>query len=253
MADSQTVQSLIDYYVNLLIVQYHGKPKARATIEAYVKEVIGDGILFDIRDAFSVDTAVGVQLDVIGKYVGVDRFYKNQVLIDFFALSDYDEPDPVALEMWGFSDYTDFGLTVNNGTLTYDAVVASDFRLSDDSFRTIIRLKIIQNYSNHSHESIDTSIFDFFGTDIIPDSQGDMHMIYFVTRTFNEVIFAAIFKSVLPRPMGVGLDTISFDDPFFGLASYEDSSPLIEGFTEYSTYDSKEGETLAYSKITRIA
>ena len=65
-----------EYLSNLLIYQYHGKPKAKATIEAVGKMFPVDLILA-VRDSFSIDTAVGKQLDVLAKYVGVNRFYTH--------------------------------------------------------------------------------------------------------------------------------------------------------------------------------
>lgn len=69
-----TNQELIDYYKDLLIIQYRNKPKARATIDALVKNVIMNQLGQQLYDAFDVDQAEGVQLDVIGKYVGVSRY-----------------------------------------------------------------------------------------------------------------------------------------------------------------------------------
>lgn len=68
-----TTQELIDYYVNLLIIQYHGKPKAVATIEALLKPIIMDKLLIEVQNGFDLTTAVGVQLDTLGKYIGVTR------------------------------------------------------------------------------------------------------------------------------------------------------------------------------------
>lgn len=68
-----TVDELKDYYASLLILQYLNKPKASATIKTLVNMVIGDLLPLAVQDAFSVDTAAGVQLDVLGKYVGVSR------------------------------------------------------------------------------------------------------------------------------------------------------------------------------------
>lgn len=64
---------LIDYYAKLLILQYVGKPKAFATIQTLVTPVIMDQLPIGVQNAFKIGTAVGVQLDVIGKYVGVIR------------------------------------------------------------------------------------------------------------------------------------------------------------------------------------
>jgi len=63
----------INYYANLLIIQYRNKPKAVATIKAIVSLFLSDDIFLQVQDAFDLDTAVGVQLDVLGKYTGVSR------------------------------------------------------------------------------------------------------------------------------------------------------------------------------------
>lgn len=68
-----TNQELIDYYANLLILQYIGKPRAYATVEASVTPFIMDQLPIAVQNAFGIDTAVGVQLDILGKYIGVSR------------------------------------------------------------------------------------------------------------------------------------------------------------------------------------
>lgn len=64
---------IIEYYANLLILQYLQKPKAFNTVEALVAPVIMNQLPIDVRDAFDIETAQGVQLDVLGKYAGVTR------------------------------------------------------------------------------------------------------------------------------------------------------------------------------------
>ena len=68
-----TLTDLEDYYKNLLIIQYHNKPKAQATVAQWVDCMTGDGIMTQLWDAFDIDTAIGAQLDAIGKLVGVGR------------------------------------------------------------------------------------------------------------------------------------------------------------------------------------
>lgn len=71
-----TTQELINYYANLLILQYIGKPNAYATVKALVSPVVMDQLPTLVQNAFNLNganPAVGVQLDVIGKYVGVTR------------------------------------------------------------------------------------------------------------------------------------------------------------------------------------
>ena len=61
-------------YVDLLIKQYWEQPNAVAEIEAQAVtwEAIRD-ILLDFDAEFDLDTAIGAQLDIIGKIVGLRR------------------------------------------------------------------------------------------------------------------------------------------------------------------------------------
>jgi hypothetical protein len=69
-----TTAELISYYSGLLIIQYRSKPKAKATIEASVGPVVTDQLPALIQDSYDLSTAIGVQLDVLGKYAGVTRY-----------------------------------------------------------------------------------------------------------------------------------------------------------------------------------
>jgi Protein of unknown function (DUF2612) len=67
---------LINYYANLLILQYLGKSKAYATIQTLVTPVVMDQLPTQVQNAFNLTgstPAQGVQLDVLGKYAGVSR------------------------------------------------------------------------------------------------------------------------------------------------------------------------------------
>lgn len=250
------MDELIEYYVKLLIIQYAGRPKAQATIRAFAKALMADGVMFAVRDAYNIETAVGVQLDVIGKYVGIDRFYNITAPEGYFRTPDYEEVNPQD-EPGGFTDYAGFDVDDQyNGTMTYNSIVTKNNQLNDEDYRQLIKLKIIQNHSNHSHQSIDDSIFAFFGTDVIPTSQGNMHMYYFISDDASSIVLAAQAKGVLPRPMGVGVGFI--DKPnnggLFGYTTYSaiqnnNYPPVTTGYTTYADYATKEGKTLTYRDI----
>lgn len=244
-------QALIDYYTNLLIIQYNQKPKARAMIAAFAKQLLATGVFFDVRDGYNIDTAVGKQLDVLGKYIGLDRFYNEEDLDGFFAFSTYDE-DPIDPLKIGFSTYADFE-TWEGKMLSYDDVITKQGRLIDDDYRFLLKLKIILNNSNFSHKEIDDSLFRFFGQDLVADSTGDMVMDFFVTDNKSTIIKAAIAKSLLPRPMGVWARyLISSDIDFFGLSSYADTDSASIGFSTYADYDTLTGEMATYSDLIDI-
>lgn len=83
-----TDQELIDYYADLLIIQYKEKPKAYATIQAQVTPIVMEQLPLAVQNAFDLETAIGVQLDVIGKYVGVRRS-----VFDFTGPINLDDDD----------------------------------------------------------------------------------------------------------------------------------------------------------------
>lgn len=68
-----TYNELLNYYADLLIIQYRGKPKAQATLMALAREALIDNLPLKIQEAFGLEDAVGKQLDMIGKYAGVVR------------------------------------------------------------------------------------------------------------------------------------------------------------------------------------
>jgi hypothetical protein len=75
MAD---VSNLIAYYQKLLIKQYQGQPNAVAHIGLLAQAALMDGLPIDILNGFNINpalgpTAVGAQLDIVGKYVGASR------------------------------------------------------------------------------------------------------------------------------------------------------------------------------------
>lgn len=56
------------------IEQFKGKTNLDALMAAWVQQVQDlEDALFEIRDETNIDNAVGVQLDVLGRIVGVDR------------------------------------------------------------------------------------------------------------------------------------------------------------------------------------
>lgn len=68
-----TIDEQIQYYADLLIIQYRNKAAAQATVQSVAREALIDNLPLVLADAFNLDTAVGVQLDTIGKYAGVQR------------------------------------------------------------------------------------------------------------------------------------------------------------------------------------
>lgn len=200
---TETLNTLIQYYTNLLIVQYHNKPKAVATIAMMVKLLWVNMALLQIRDAFDWRTATGAQLDIIGKWEGVDRFYNGQLFYfrPWFALIDWNrEPDNL---QGGFSTFDTFD--EEGGFLTYDEILPTQNRLSDDAFRIMIGLKIIKNNINTTCKNIDDAIWEYFGGDVYTTWNNSV-LTYYYDSTLSEVMEVAKEKDVLPHPTGITIE-----------------------------------------------
>lgn len=251
---NQQAIDLIAYYVNLLIIQYHNKPKAKATIALYTKELIANAILLQIEEAYNLETAVGRQLDVLGKYEDIDRFYNVINLVDFFSIPKYADVDAsTSPPQYGFETYATFDADDDfNGTLTYDKVISVSNGLPDNYFRTLIKLRIAQNTVNYSDQAINDTMFNFFGTTVRPEDMGNMAMAYFVTGVPTQLIQATLFKKVLLKPMAVGLFLVTgITGLMFGFETYDGiTSPFAYGFADYADYDTLPGQTLLYEQIS---
>ncbi len=189
-----TTEDLITYYAKLLILQYVGKPKAYDTIKALVRMVVMDQLPVDVQDAFDIDTAVGVQLNVLGKYVGADRS--------------------------------------GNG-------FTAPITLSDEDYRSFIRICIVSNNNGSSLYDIQTLIHQQFGNEILVYDYANMHMNYFINYSVGSQYLIQMFitEGKLPKPMGVRLAIIyAPTNHFFGFRTYTINTANNFPFNSYTDY-----------------
>lgn len=240
MAD---IEELKTYYSDLLIVQYKQKEKARATIALLVEQVLADGIIFDVLDGYDLDSAVGEQLDVLGKWVGVDRFFDGADYGDsVFGFADAVFSGGVSSYITGFDDAT---LLNKNGIfLDAEQAITTGLRLNDDAFRILIRFKILQNNIDHSDKAINDALFATFGNTIFAKDNLDMTMTYFIGNVDSVLVDAIFQKDLLLRPMGVGVQTVILSAQSFGFADAANlnaTPPYIIGFNDATNGLIKEG------------
>lgn len=75
------------YYTGLITSQHNTKPKFMATVAALVQPLVDTQVcIAQIPSDFDIDHAVGVQLDIVGLWVGVSRIINS--LSGQFLLSD---------------------------------------------------------------------------------------------------------------------------------------------------------------------
>lgn len=199
---------LISYYANLLIIQYRNKPNALGTIQAIIRSLMIYDLIRAVENGYDIDTAVGVQLDVLAKYAGAKRVSTG---VDFervfFGFVDYDEIPPYS-NVTGLISYDDLN-PPDSQFLEYDTDEGSLFKLTDAELRIIIKLKLAQNNSNHSTGEIDEILNDFFPGQVVFDDNFDMTISYVFSSSVARIISIAVSQNAIPKPAGVGL-LISF-------------------------------------------
>lgn len=201
---SAITTELINYYSNLLIIQYHNKPKAAATIKMIAALLLVSMLPLQIRDGFDWQTAVGPQLDIVGKWVGVSRFYNGQFFYfhPWFSLVDWNStPDNL---QGGFSNFDNFE-ELEGGFLTYDDILPTQNRMGDSNYATMIGLKIIKNSITATAKNIDDAVWEYFNGEVY--TVWEPHtLVYYYQSDLREVLQVAYEKEVLPVPTGVSIE-----------------------------------------------
>ena len=199
------MQKFIDYYVNLLIIQYHNKPKAQATIRAFLRPLAEVFQLYkDLENAFNIETAEGVQLDIVAKYFGVRRTYNNIVFDRLYHNYQY---------INGYVDGLSFQTIKNQGdggTWTLETKNRSYYDLSDKELRLLIKLRIIGlNNELLTYEFFYNHLFDLFGNEIYAEFNVDnalMNARFYFDNTTNIGKLLTNYPEYFPVPSGVKAD-----------------------------------------------
>ncbi len=194
-----TNQQLIDYYANLLILQYIGKAKAYATIQGLVTPVIMDQLPTQVMNGFNLtgaSPAVGVQLDVLGKYAGVSR-------------NGYGFNGPITLNDADFLTLIQMAIIRNfSGSSLFDiqALIAQFFPGSI----------LVFDYQNMQMSYLISS-----------------------TVGSQDLVQMFVVQKLLPKPMGVGLANVIYAPivtTFFGFRTYALAAHNSSPFNTYGSY-----------------
>jgi hypothetical protein len=192
-----TIEEVKSYYSGLLIKQYRSKPKAIATIKLLANTAFADGIILNLARAFDIDTAVGAQLDIIGRIVGVERNVKNLDLGKIYVqLARYTET-PAGIR---FGKYTD--ATYVSGRMSH-YYINSFYTLSDFQMRYLIKIKIIQNCTNMTTKYLTEALYAVFEDNITITDNKDMTMDIDVAAGWRDIYDIADYVGAWPYPMGV--------------------------------------------------
>ena len=217
--------ALEDYYVARMSSIYRSKPKASATVALFAKQMLADGLALEIPTTLEIDTAVGAQLDLIGKYVGAPRDVGVADNRPYFGFVTYDYPAGVQ-NPEGFVIYTSLAINATGVWFEYEFTGKSSSQLPDFSYRQLLKLKILTNFNFNTMSDVQAQITGFFPNQLQLRDNQDMTLTYFYGGTFQLPL--SVLESALPRPMGVKVNAvpaIAFDVLVSSLPAFNSQTP----------------------------
>jgi hypothetical protein len=197
-----SIDNISTYYADLLLAQYRDQTRARATIRLLAKQALADMITDQVNAAFDIDTAVGTQLDIIGKYVGLSRMVGDPIAQPYFDFSDYDG----TIRNNGFTDYTDAAINAQAIWYQYQFQGQRNTTLSDDAFMFLIKAQIILNANDGTLCSIQQLLLNFLPGAVALTDNHDMTMTY--TLGSKLPVSNTVMQNWLPAPAGVSITFI---------------------------------------------
>lgn len=185
-------------YLKLIILQYADKPHARGHVATVLKEFqkIYDLANF-LNPSFDLDTAVGKQLDIIGKIVGISRNVPFLIPKKYFGFFGFANSHP----------FDNKFLTKKNYPFKRKYEIAyTDGQLNDNDYRFFIRAKILKNYARAvmiGDYSLQKTIdFLFLGLAYVVDNK-DMTLTLYINPNDVERMRNIRQLDLLPRPQAV--------------------------------------------------
>jgi len=201
------LSTLKKYFADLLIIQYRGSKRNRALIEFLVDLIFANNLALEIKEkTVNIEESIGAQLDIVGQWVGIDRYYFKEIWTHpYLAFPNYSNIKNSDYSEWqgGFSTYTNFS-DDNGGFLTYKSwasIRAKANKIGDEYFRKLIQLKVIKNSINHTCKNIDDAIWKWSEGHVYT-TWNTMEIIYHYDSSYKDLIELAQFKNVLLKPTG---------------------------------------------------
>jgi hypothetical protein len=205
-------------YQALVTPQHATKPKFMATVGAVAAPFADQQALAaSLASVFDLDSAVGVQLDVVGKWAGRSRYIPVPLANLWFSWGN-------AARGWGKGIWKG----------PYDQT-AGITELDDDTYRSLLRAKIAANSWDGRAVTAQVILDEFFGSAgtyvFIQDNQ-DMSQIVGVSGAIPSSLYLALLAGgyVPVKPAGVKTSymvTTAQSAPLFGFGV---SNQFIDGW-----------------------
>jgi hypothetical protein len=200
----------ISTYLNLVTSEHSSKPNYIAMLTALMQGLVDEMNLLGLLPSdFDIDNAVGVQLDVMGQWVGLSRNLESPIANIYFSL-----------------DTTGVGLDQGVWYSPFDPTEGI-ISLDDATYRTMLYIKVAANNWNGEFATMQAILTSIFA--------GSTGTLFFVQDNFDMTITLAI-AGVVPsqlfiellvqdylslRPAAVGIKNVIVTSvsgsPIFGL------------------------------------
>ena len=207
-------------YLALIPSANSNAPKFVDTVGVTVAPFVAlQALLSGLSRDFSVDEAVGVQLDAVGLWVGASRNVDVPLEDVFFTWDSAEETEGWDAGVWRGAGQSSTSLTV----------------LPDDTFRSLIRAKIAANHWDGSLEGAYSAWRGAFGGEgyIIIEDHLDMSMTIGLglTEPINAATQALVVGGYLPlKPAGVRVNYIIVPPPESGIFSWGPEIANLKGW-----------------------
>lgn len=183
--------TLATQYLDLVTSEHRQRPKFIASLTAVAGGCFGlQKLLKSFNKEFDVETAIGVQLDVIGNWVGVSRRVATPLVGVYFT--------------WGDTTLTGWNSGVWKGEFDPSSGLVL---LQDPDYRTLIKAKIAANAWDGSVPGAYAVWAEAFGNDaviLIQDNQDMSIVVGIINTELSAVTLALLTGGYIPlKPAGV--------------------------------------------------
>ncbi|WP_426576665.1 DUF2612 domain-containing protein [Xenorhabdus stockiae] len=169
-------------YLKLITPQHRVAPKFVTHIDL-ITRLLSDITqqTLQLNDAFSLDRAVGVQLDAVGEWIGLSRYVKTPIVGVYFSL----DMDGIGFDQgsWRRRYDSDSGFT----------------ELDDETYRTLLRVKIEANHWDGSGEMLE-KIYQR----IMPDSKTTLFFVDNQNMTMDVFMTGGVIPEVIKAVIRLG-------------------------------------------------
>jgi hypothetical protein len=200
-------------YLNLITTEHRDKPVFIETLSAIGQPLIDMMALIEsMPEAFDIDSAVGVQLDALGVWIGRSRFIAVPITDVYFE--------------W---DLANVGWEAGTWQGPYDPTTGLN-SLPDDAYRTLLKAKIAANRWDGTIPGAYEVFGQVFGSPVIIQDNQDMSMVIAApNNTLDAVSIALLTGGYIPlKPAGVRVAYYATSDS--SIFSWDVSGTDLQGW-----------------------